>query len=336
MDKLEAYKKYGYKMSEENLATLPPTAPQAAKDLARYLTLEGRRRSLVEWLGHVQEDSRIHGKFWNIGAWTHRMAHTEPNQGNIASAFTRTPETAVEEVKAKYNYAMRDLWQATPGKVLVGTDAEGIQLRVLTHYMKSVAWRDAICSGIKEEGTDVHTMNMKALGPVCKDRDSAKTFVYGWLLGASIPKIAEILSCSIGQAKVANDGFLSAFPELKKIKQIKIPNDAARGYFIGLDGRKVICNSEHLMLAGYLQNGESTIMKHATVNWMQKLTSRGIPFKLVDLVHDEWQTEADNKTDAEEIGKAQCLALEEVGKELELFCPLAGKYDVGLTWSQTH
>ena len=181
MDKLEHYKRYGWKMSEANLATLPESAPQAAKDLAKYLTIEGRRRSLVEWLGHVKEDSRIHGKFWNIGSWTHRMAHTEPNQGNIFSAFTDKPKTAVEEVKAEYDYTLRSLWQATPGKVLVGTDAEGIQLRVLTHYMRSEVWRKAITSGVKEEGTDVHTMNMKALGSVCRNRDAAKTFKQGRL-----------------------------------------------------------------------------------------------------------------------------------------------------------
>ena len=177
MDRLEKYQRYGWKTTEANLNTLPASAPQAAKDLAKYLTVEGRRRSLVEWLGHVQDDSRIHGKFWNIGSWTHRMAHTEPNQANIFAAFTDTPKTPVEEVKAKYDYSMRNLWTATPGKVLVGTDAEGIQLRVLTHYMKSEVWRKAITSGVKEEGTDIHTMNMKALGSVCRNRDAAKTFI---------------------------------------------------------------------------------------------------------------------------------------------------------------
>ena len=50
---LEHYKRYGWEVSEANLQTLPKGAPQAAKDLTKWLTLEGRRRSLEEWLGSV-------------------------------------------------------------------------------------------------------------------------------------------------------------------------------------------------------------------------------------------------------------------------------------------
>lgn len=336
MAELAHYKKYGWTVSEKNLATLPDTAPQAAKDLARWLTLEGRQQSLKEWLGCVSVDGRIHGKFWHIGAWTQRMSHSNPNQANIFSAFADEPKTPVEEIKAKYDYCLRNLWKAEDGKWLVGTDAEGIQLRILTHYMKSEVWKKAILAGKKEDETDIHSMNRKALGSVCRDRDTAKTFIYAWILGASIPKVAEILNCSIKQASNANTQFLDAFPELKKLKQHKIPTDASRGYFLGLDGRKVMCNSEHLMLAGYLQNGEAVIMKHANVLWQKSLVWLGTPFKQVDFVHDEWQTEADTEEDAHTIGARQTDAIAEVGDGLKLFCPLAGKYVVGKTWATTH
>lgn len=176
-DKAEHYARYGWEVSEDNLSTLPSGAPQAAKDLTKWLTLEGRRRSLTEWLGYVQEDSRIHGKFWHIGSWTGRMSHTNPNQANIASPFHGDPKTPVEEVKARYDSKLRALWQATPGNWLVGTDLDGAQLRVLASIMKSETWRDAILKGDKKAGTDIHSMNRIALGPVCKDRDTAKTFI---------------------------------------------------------------------------------------------------------------------------------------------------------------
>lgn len=177
MADLTHYQKYGWTTSEKNLETLPASAPQAAKDLAKWLTLEGRQQSLKEWLGCVnRDDSRIHGKFWHIGAWTQRMAHTAPNQANIFSAFSGEPKSPVEEIKSRYDWYLRNLWQAEPDKWLVGTDAEGIQLRILTHYMRSETWKKAILAGKKEEGTDIHSMNMKALGSVCRDRDTAKTF----------------------------------------------------------------------------------------------------------------------------------------------------------------
>ena len=337
MADLGHYKKYGWTCSEKNLQTLPNHAPQAAKDLAKWLTLEGRQQSLTEWLNCVNKtDGRIHGKFWHIGAWTQRMSHSNPNQANIFSAFTDTPKTPVEEIKAKYDYCLRNLWKAEDGKWLVGTDAAGIQLRILTHYMKSETWKKSILAGKKEDETDIHSVNRKALGSVCRDRDTAKTFIYAWILGASIPKVAEILDCNVKQASNANNQFLDAFPELRKLKQHKIPTDASRGYFIGLDGRKVPCNSEHLMLAGYLQNGEATIMKHANVLWREKLARHKISYKQLDFVHDEWQTEVDTETDANFVGLQQSDAIFETGQRLGLFCPLAGEYSIGRTWAQTH
>ena len=337
MADLKHYQRYGWTVDEENLKTLPATAPQAAKDLTKWLTLEGRRRSLVEWLGCVQEDSRIHGKFWHIGSWTGRMSHTNPNQANIASPFAGEPKTPVEEIKFQYDGLLRSLWGVPNGSYLVGTDAEGIQLRLLAHYMQSQEYVEAICKGKKEDETDIHNMNKKALGPICKTRDDAKTFIYAFLLGASIPKVAEILSCNTPQAKSAVENFLTALPGLKKLKEFRIPLDASRGFFTGLDGRKVPCNSEHHMLAGYLQNGESVVMKHACIKWRTEAKALGIPFKQVDFVHDEWQTEVPGTLEeAEHLGKIQCDSIEWAGKELGVFCPLAGSTDIGLNWLETH
>lgn len=335
MADLEHYKRYGWEVSENNLNTLPLNAPQAAKDLAQWLTLEGRRKSLTEWLSYVKDDGRIHGKFWPIGTWTGRMAHTNPNQANIASEFHDTPVTPAEEIKYRYNGRMRALWEADG--YLIGTDAEGIQLRLLAHYMKSQEYVDAICSGKKEDETDIHNMNKKALGSVCKDRGAAKTFIYAFLLGASPSKVADILGCTLKQATEATDNFLTALPGLKLLKDYKIPFDAARGFFTGLDGRKVKCDSTHLMLAGYLQNGEAVVMKHANILWRTEAKKLMLPFKQVDFVHDEWQTECSGTLqEAEKLGEVQREAIRLVGIDLGIFCPLAGSTVIGRNWKESH
>jgi DNA polymerase-1 len=203
--------------------------------------------------------------------------------------------------------------------------------------MNDARFTESLLSGKKEDKTDPHSMNQKALGSVCQTRDDAKTFIYAFLLGASIPKVAEILQCSNKEASQAVSNFLAALPGLKKLKDWTIPNDARRGYFIGLDGRKVKCTSEHHMLAGYLQNGEAVIMKHANILWRTRAKAEGIIFKQVNFVHDEWQTECyGTKEQAERLGEIQRQAIEDVGKELEVFCPLAGNTKVGKTWLQTH
>jgi DNA polymerase-1 len=207
-DRGDKFARYGWTLSEANLETLPDEAPAGGKRLAQWLTLEGRRSSLVEWLGHCGDDHRIHGRFTHIGAWTGRMAHSAPNQANIPSEFHGTPKSAVEEVKAKYDGQFRALWGVEKGNYLVGTDAEGIQLRVLAHLMKSEEYVDAIVSGKKENETDIHNLNKKALGMSHITRDDAKTFIYAFLLGAGTAKIAQILRVNQREASQCVENFM--------------------------------------------------------------------------------------------------------------------------------
>lgn len=132
------------------------------------------------------------------------------------------------------------------------------------------------------------------------------------------------------------ENFLKSIPELGELKQKKIPSDARRGYFIGLDGRKVVCDSDHLMLAGYLQNGEAVAMKLWIRKWKKKCDAIGLWYRLVDFVHDEVQVEVLTKEDAKILIKLQEEAMDEVSKELNLFCPLTVSGDVGKNWAETH
>lgn len=323
--KLEHYRTYGWKVNEANLATLPRDAPEAAHKLVEWLMLDSRRSTLEEWLGSYNPDTgRIHGRFNHVGAWTGRMSHNSPNMANIPGHGS------------PYGDEFRSLWTAAPGKHLVGVDADGIQLRVLAHYMNDKDFIAALTQGRKEDGTDAHTLNQRALGGSCRDRDTAKTFIYAFLLGAGTAKIAEILGCSGEEARSAIESFLSYYPGLRGLKDHRIPADAARGYFVGLDGRLVACNSEHLMLAGYLQNGEAVIMKTANLIWHKNLTKEGIAFRQVNFVHDEWQVEVNSLTDATKAGNLMVSAIEEAGLQLNLNCPLAGNAKIGRTWLDTH
>ena len=331
------FKFYGWMCNETNLNTLPKSAPQGARALAEWLTLEGRRSSLSEWLGCVKEDGRIHGRFTHIGAWTGRLAHSAPNQANIPAAFHGTPKTDVEMVKAKYDGPFRGLWMVEEGNHLVGTDAEGIQLRILADLMESQEYVDAIITGTKETETDIHNLNRKALGLSHITRDMAKTFIYAFLLGAGTAKIAQILKTDTRQATKAVNNFMDSITGLRRLKKKVIPAIAERGYFRGYDGRRVRVPSEHHTLAGMLQNGESTIMKWATRQWINDANAEGIKFKLVTWPHDEWQTEVYGGMDvAERLGEIQRKSIETVGVELGIMCPLAGSTDIGTSWLDTH
>ena len=139
------------------------------------------------------------------------------------------------------------------------------------------------------------------------------------------------------QANAAVNNFMESISGLKKLKKSVVPAIAERGYFRGYDGRKVKVPSEHKTLAGMLQNGESTIMKWATRQWVNDARSEGINFKLVTWPHDEWQTECiGSKDQAERLGAIQRKSIETVGVELGMMCPLAGSTDIGKSWLDTH
>lgn len=341
--KLTQLEKTGYKINENNLATLPDSAPTPARLLAKRILLESRRRTLTEWLGLVQDDGRIHGKYYGIGAWTHRMAHQQPNTANIPNEFDTNgaPKLLGKE--------MRSLWQAPRNRLLVGVDAEGIQLRIFAHYIDDKEFTQALIEGKKDDKTDPHSLNQRILGDVCKSRSAAKRFIYALLLGAGLWKLAQILGCSEQEAREALDRLLRRYTGWALLKEEAIPSDARKGYFIGLDGRRVripgetISERKHLCMSGYLQNGEAVVMKYATVKWVDKLKEDNSI--LVNFVHDEWQTETPNNMEiALKIAKVQADSLREVGEELGLKCPLAGSYynddhkdyTIGTNWYQTH
>lgn len=282
--------------------------------------------------------SRVRGWCQGIGTWTQRASHRSPNTANIAAEKSlKYSSPKMSELAKQYGKRMRSLWCASRGHMLVGTDAEGIQLRVLAHYLGDKDYADAIVNGDKAKGTDVHSINQRTIGPVCSSRDSAKTFIYALLLGAGVDRIASILNCSKDDAQEARDRFIKATPGFEYLKRVIIPRDAQRGYFVGFDGRKVRCDSEHLMLAGYLQNGEVLVMKYAMRKWYEDLQKLGIWFKLVNFVHDEWQTLVmDDKDLATLVGKTQADAIKWAGEHLNVKCPLAGSYSIGYNWYETH
>jgi DNA polymerase I len=344
-EKLARYAKTGWMVSETNLNTLPDTAPPAAKKLALRIMLASRARTLTEWIeAYIPETHRVHGTINGLGAWTHRSSHVRPNTGNIPTPQPLNDQSTAMQIRANaIDSLLRTYWCCAPGSHLIGVDAEGIQLRVLAHYINDPRFTEAVVSGKKEDGTDPHTLNKVALGSPCKSRADAKTFIYAWLLGAGVAKVAQILGCGHQEAKQACDDFIKFYPGLAIVKRDIIPRDAARGYFEGFDGRYVSIvgddqgSREHFTLAGYLQNGEAVVMKRAKEIWVPRFTYEKVPFKLVNFVHDEWVTEImADKSVAQFAAEIQADAIREAGEQLKLLCPMAGSLSVGYNWKEVH
>lgn len=344
-DKLKVLSKYGFKIDEENLNTLPLSAPAPARSLARRILYESRRRTLTEWLALCSDDGRIHGKFFGIGAWTHRMAHQLPNTANI-------PRELKEDGSIKLlGKELRELWIAPRNKLLVGVDAEGIQLRIFAHYINDPEFTDALVRGKKADKSDPHSLNQRILGSICKSRQAAKRFIYALLLGGGIGKLSEIMGASKQETEEALNRLLRRYTGWATLRKEVFPKDAKRGFFIGLDGRKIRLpgetnrDREHLAMSGYLQNGEALCIKRAALIATQRLRAAAVPFQFINVVHDELQGETKNDLRiAKKAGEIISNSIVEAGEYYHLRCPLAGSYfnednkdyTIGTNWYQTH
>jgi len=316
-----------YKICPENLATIPDSAPQAVKGLKVWKVLETRWKLASEWLQGSQVDGRVHGRVITPGAVTHRAAHRGPNMANIPSV-PHGKAGILWKMDGLYAAECRQVFKVPEGKLLVGTDAAGIQLRVLAHYMNDPVYTEQVIDG------DIHTFNMNALGKFCKDRPTAKTFIYAFLLGAGVGKIAEILGCNAAQANKSMQNFYEALPTLKRLKS-EASRAASMGWMKGLDGRILSIGSEHLALSVYLQGGETVIMRLANLFWQRQAKKEGINFKQCAWVHDEWQTEVDEHQ-AHRLGEIQVQSIVDAGKFFKLNCPMDGEAKIGKNWLETH
>ncbi len=174
-----------------------------AKLLKDYLTVAKRLGFLATGdnalLKKVGPDGRIHGRVNSNGAVTGRMTHNSPNVAQVPKVKVDKAGNPIKGLAGGYGFELRSLFIVPPGKKLVGVDAEGLELRMLGHYMARYdngAYVESLVNGKKEDGTDAHTLARDYLG--FNSRDNTKTFEYAYLYGAGNWKLGFITYEDLG------------------------------------------------------------------------------------------------------------------------------------------
>jgi DNA polymerase-1 len=147
-------------INEETLKTVKDK--EVVKLLEEYLTIEKRLGQLSSgqqaWMSLVKE-GKIHGRIDTVGAVTMRATHSGPNLAQIPSN------------NSPYGKECRELFEPEKGWKIFGSDASGLELRMLAHYLSNYdkgAYGKVILEG------DIHTVNQEAAG--LPTRNDAKTF----------------------------------------------------------------------------------------------------------------------------------------------------------------
>ncbi len=292
------------------------------------------------WLKLVSPDGRIYGRVNPNGAVTGRMSHFSPN---VAQA----------EKEPRF----RVLWVPRPGMVLVGCDADGLEARMLAHYLSfydAGRMTDIILSGKKTDKTDIHSLNLaatQALG--VPSRDAAKTVLYALIYGSGDFNLGHTIQDARRKAGLELLGVppkklgakvrkalmdaIAGFPDLlaavsKRAKE--------RGYLVGLDGRRIRVRSEHSALNALLQGGGAIAMKKAlSILVFDTAPAHGLilgeNWNLCANVHDEWQAETAPEN-AETLGTCMAQSIADAGAFYRLNCALAGSHAIGNSWAETH
>ena len=287
-----------------------------ARMFSRYLLLQKRIAQIRSWIEKCGDEGRVHGKVMTLKTITGRMAHNNPNMAQVPASYS------------PYGTECRELWTVSNPHThkLVGTDASGLELRVLASYMKDQAFIDEVVNG------DVHTANMKMAG--LEERSQAKTFIYALMYGAGPAKIGSGVGGSAKEGQELTDRFLKNMPKLRNLRN-QVTEAAESGLIKGLDGRLLHIRNSFSALNTLIQGAGAVVCKQWLVHMMAEVYASGLDVKLVGSIHDEYQFEVVNQ-DVKRFTEITKYAMTKTAKTLNLHCPLDSEHKVGITWLQTH
>lgn len=214
---------------------------------------------------------------------------------SIGTSTFRMRHKFVVNIPARGLYPLRYLFIAGKGKMILGCDGAGLELRVLSHFMNDPEYQEIVLNG------DIHTHNQLKAG--LPKRDMAKTFIYAYLYGSGVANLAAVCGVSEKEMRNVMSRFEVELPALARLRENVIAAGMEYGYLQAPDGhwgriRKSQGKlKEHTMLNVLLQMTGSLCMKYALVKAFAIMRREGVALDTdghpagVANVHDEMQIE---------------------------------------------
>ncbi len=303
----------GHVIVDEKVLSEIKDIPEAEL-IKEFLLLQKRVAMIESWIKAVREDGRVHGKVITNGAITSRMSHSSPNMAQVPAVYS------------PYGKDCRELWVVPSGYKLVGVDASGLELRILSHYMNDKEYINEVING------DIHSTNQTLAG--LETRDIAKTFIYAFIYGAGNKKLGTICGRSESYGREIKNRFLKRLPSLAKLRT-RVDKAVKKGWLKGLDQRKLIIRQKHSALNTLIQGGGAIAMKKALVILSDYISQYKIDAIPVVNVHDEFQYQV-KEEQADRFGILAVKSIVNAGDQLGLRCSLNGEYKIGNNWKETH
>ena len=307
------------KITDDSLASINS---EVGKEIIYYYSLRSRHSVLKGWIELAEaNNNRVYVEAFNLGTPTFRQRHSKV--------------VNVPGVKSFFGKEMRELFIADEGKVMVGCDSSGNQIRALAHYLNNKEVNNHILKG------DIHQHNADTIGI---SRSLAKGVLYASIFGAGVRKLGKMVTGieDLDKGKEVKAKLYEALPGLKELITklnnffYTTQNKTGYGYIPALDGRKVYAESSFKLLNYLLQSFEAITVKTAVVNAFKMFKEENLEVDMLALVHDEVQvqTKPENTKRVKEILSYSFGDF--ITKKLDLNIQMAGDAKEGLNWNETH
>lgn len=225
-------------------------------------------------------DGVLHTSFKTLQARTGRMSSTKPALQTIS----------------KSDPQLRDAFLPHEGQVLLSCDYSQVELRLMCHFSGDPDLQKAFQTA-DETGGDFFVEMGKA---IYKDDDFSKkdprrnlikTFMYAYLYGAGVAKMAKSAGVSEAEMRTFVDTLAKTYPGIPQFQSDIIKMGEARersegqGYVITPYNRRIPCDEgQARTLVNYLLQGHAAeILKESLV----KLDAAGLTQYLLLPIHDE-------------------------------------------------
>ena len=285
--------------------------------LNSYFRMQKMSSQVDDWISRtlVSRDRRIHGSVNTLGTVTGRMTAKEPNLQQVDS-----------EPK------MRKLFIPSPGRVLVGCDLKGLELRMLAHYLyprDGGAYAKVVLNG------DVHEYNKEMMG--ADSRNTAKVAIYGFIYGSGDAKFAKIMNVSIYKARQIKENMLKNIKGLRELVEETKNLSGVYGEIKPFNLRPIPIRKDYIALNTLLQSSGALIAKA----WLCIADARlkkdiGIDnYAWLLNVHDEVQLECSQENSLL-VAKVVTEAATAAGVYLNCNVRIDADFKIGNNWSETH
>jgi len=258
----------------------------------------GRRRCRGLIAGAWSKEYRMYGQdfYAKMRSWPVEDEWRVPAVAiSIGTNTFRARHKNVVNIPSRGLYPLRDLFIASDGKMVLGCDGAGLELRMLAHFMNDSVYIYTILNG------DIHSYNQELAG--LPTRDMAKTFIYAFLYGSGISNLAAVTGMTFGDMEQMIKDFKERLPALSRLIDALESVGKRFGHVLAVDGRWGRIRARdgemlvHTILNVLLQMTGSLCMKWGRCMAEDELLKEGValddngwPSFLADQ-HDEWQME---------------------------------------------